>query len=101
MWADIFLTKDNATPNPRSSGYNPLLVHHSRQCTRLSSTIPTSSDVDTVLTYYLPKEKIRKVKNLLANKEGEQEPELEPVQADEVISHWHHVSCCRDPGTAV
>jgi hypothetical protein len=47
-----------------------------------------------VLTYYLPKEKIRKVKNLLAGKEEEQEPESEPVQADEIVSHWHHVSYC-------
>jgi len=44
-----------------------------------------------VLTYYLPKEKVRKVKNLLASKEGKQEPEPEPVQADEIVSHWHHV----------
>ena len=32
LWADIFLVKDNATPNPRSPNHNPLLVHHSRQC---------------------------------------------------------------------
>lgn len=46
-----------------------------------------------MLTYYLPKEKVRKVKNLLANKEEAQEPEPEPDQADEIVSHWHHVSC--------
>lgn len=33
MWADVFLVRDNATPNPRSSSYNPLLVHHVRQRT--------------------------------------------------------------------
>ena len=31
MWAEIFLVKDNATPNPHSSNYNPLLVHHIRR----------------------------------------------------------------------
>ena len=47
MWADIFLAKDNVTPNPHSSGYNPLMVHHSRQRMRLLSTIPTSSDTNS------------------------------------------------------
>ena len=54
-----------------------------------------------MLTYYLPKEKVRKVKNLLANKEGEQDPELEPVQPDEIVSHWHRVGCPRDSRTTV
>jgi len=72
--SDIFLVKDSATPNPHSANYNPLLVHHVRQ----------------LLTYYLPKGKVIKVKNLLASKQEEQEgPEPEPVQADEVVSHWH------------
>ena len=51
----------------------------------------------TVLTYYLPKEKVRKVKNLLAGEEGNQETGPEPVQADEIVSHWHHVSHCGGP----
>ncbi|KAF9651128.1 cleft lip and palate transmembrane 1 [Thelephora ganbajun] len=68
MWADIFLVKDNASPNPYSSSYNPLLVHHVRQ----------------LLTYYLPKGKVRKVKNLLASKQEDQELEPEPAQADEI-----------------
>jgi len=46
LWADIFLIKDNATPNPRSPSHNPLLVHHSRQCMRLVSMIPIPSDVN-------------------------------------------------------
>lgn len=46
---------------------------------------------DVVLTYYLPKGKVRKVKNLLASEQEEQEQESEPVQADEILSHWHHV----------
>jgi len=33
MWADIFLVKGDATPDPQSSNYNPLFVHHVRQCT--------------------------------------------------------------------
>ena len=33
------------------------------------------------------------MKNLLANKEEAQEPEPEPDQEDEIVSHWHHVSC--------
>ena len=53
------------------------------------------------MTYYLPKEKVRKVKNLLANKEGEQDPEPEPVQTDEIVSHWHRVGRCCNTGTAV
>lgn len=48
-----------------------------------------------MLTYYLPKEKARKVKNLLANKQ-EEEPEAEPIRADEIVSHWHHVGYCPD-----
>lgn len=46
-----------------------------------------------VLTYYLPKEKIRKVKNLLTSNHEGQELEPEPIQSDEIVSHWHHVSC--------
>ena len=46
-----------------------------------------------MLTYYLPKGKVTKVKNLLASKQEEQEgSESEPVRADEIVSHWHHVS---------
>ena len=47
-----------------------------------------------MLTYYLPKEKVRKAKNLLGGKQ-EEEPEHESVQQDEIVSHWHHVSGCR------
>ena len=54
-----------------------------------------------MLTYYLPKEKVRKVKNLLANKGGEEEPEPEPVQVDEIVSHWHRVSFRRSLDAAV
>ena len=54
-----------------------------------------------MLTYYLPKEKARKVKNLLASKQGEKELESEPVQEDEIISHWHHVSGCHRTGIIV
>lgn len=51
-----------------------------------------------MLTYYLPRGKVTKVKNLLADKQEEQE-ELEPeqVRPDEMVSHWHHVSHCQ-PG---
>ena len=54
-----------------------------------------------MLTYYLPKEKVRKVKNLLGNKEGEQDPEPGPVQADDIVSHWHRVGCSLVSGTTV
>ena len=47
MWADVFLVKDNATPDPSSSSYNPLLVHHVRQCMCLPSAILTHSDAST------------------------------------------------------
>ncbi|KAF9780224.1 cleft lip and palate associated transmembrane protein [Thelephora terrestris] len=74
MWADIFLVRDNATPNPHSADYNPLLVNHIRRS----------------LTYYLPKGKIRKVKNLLGGKQEVREQGSEPEPADEIVSHWHH-----------
>lgn len=46
-----------------------------------------------MLTYYLPKLKVRKVKSLLKGSGEEQaDSEEEKAEADEIASHWHQVS---------
>ncbi|KAH9077144.1 cleft lip and palate associated transmembrane protein [Lactarius deliciosus] len=65
LWAHIFLTKDNADPDPSSPKY--------RQ--------------DSFLTRYLPKSKIRKERNLLQDKAKEADGQEEPE--DTIVSYWH------------
>ncbi|CAG8699411.1 9902_t:CDS:2, partial [Acaulospora colombiana] len=61
LWADVFLTKDGADPNPMSPKFEP-----------------NSSDRALVLTRYRPRPKIRKEHNLLkSNNETEIEVEDE------------------------
>jgi len=76
MWADIFLTKDGANPDPQSPAHDPRSVHHIRK----------------LLTRYYPKHKIRKVKNLLGSSEkGETSEEDQDDQVpDVIVSHWHN-----------
>ena len=31
LWADIFLTRDNVNPDPRSSAFDPARIHHVRK----------------------------------------------------------------------
>ncbi|EGO02122.1 hypothetical protein SERLA73DRAFT_120762 [Serpula lacrymans var. lacrymans S7.3] len=51
LWADVFLTKNGASPDPTNSRFDPSSIHHIRK----------------LLTRYLPKEKVRKEKSLLSN----------------------------------
>ena len=82
LWADIFLAKDGAYPDPQDSAFDPALVHHVRKrmslCILLPYAIPLTFHL--VLTPYLPKIKVRKEKNLL-NKGTDEgaEQELEEV----------------------
>lgn len=71
MWADIFLCRNGASPDPKNPKFDLDSVHHARK----------------LLTRYLPKTKVRKEKNLLNSKE-EGDIEEEP-QADVIVSHWH------------
>ncbi|EPT03616.1 hypothetical protein FOMPIDRAFT_1141780 [Fomitopsis schrenkii] len=74
LWADIFLVKDGASPDPSKPNFDIRAIHHARK----------------LLTRYLPKTKIRKVKNLLGGSREEEDDELEESQQDDVIvSHWH------------
>ncbi|EKM59833.1 uncharacterized protein PHACADRAFT_250566 [Phanerochaete carnosa HHB-10118-sp] len=70
MWADIFLCRGGANPNPSSPMFDLEAVHHARK----------------LLTRYLPKAKVRKEKSLLSSKE---ELEAEESEADIITSHWH------------
>jgi hypothetical protein len=72
LWAHMFLTKDNADPDPSSPKYRQDSVHH----------------VSKLLTRYLPKTKIRKERKLLQDNvegDGQQEPEV----PDTIVSFWH------------
>ncbi|PCH41488.1 cleft lip and palate associated transmembrane protein [Wolfiporia cocos MD-104 SS10] len=72
LWADVFLVRDNASPNPLKPSYDSRAVHHTRK----------------LLTRYLSKAKTRKEKNLLGGQEDTVEEPEEP-QADVIVSHWH------------
>ena len=80
LWADVFLTKEGASPDPADPSFDPQSIHHIRKRWLISQTIPIvlshkCRDVD--LTRYLPKAKIRKVKNLLSSEDTqEEEPEV-------------------------
>ncbi|CCA70315.1 hypothetical protein PIIN_04254 [Serendipita indica DSM 11827] len=65
LWADIFLTKDGANPNPTKPGYIPGSVHHVRK----------------MLTRYRKKPKVRKEHNLLSSKDEK------PVEEEEDNHH--------------
>ncbi|KAK7696037.1 hypothetical protein QCA50_000678 [Cerrena zonata] len=74
MWADVFLVKDGASPDPNDSKFDPDSVHQIRK----------------LLTHYLPKTKIRKEKNLLNSKEQQEAEEAkESEEGDVIVSHWH------------
>ncbi|KAF9464810.1 cleft lip and palate transmembrane protein 1-domain-containing protein [Collybia nuda] len=70
LWADIFLTKNGASPNPHKPSFNPEDVHHVRK----------------LLTPYLARLKVRKEKNLLS---GPDETGNEPEEEDHIAPHWH------------
>ncbi|KAH7912954.1 cleft lip and palate associated transmembrane protein [Hygrophoropsis aurantiaca] len=71
MWADIFLVKNGASPDPTSTKFDPQSVHHVRK----------------LLTRYLPKTKNRKEKSLLSSSADEEE--IEVIEEDIIVSHWH------------
>lgn len=74
LWADVFLVRDGASPDPTDSKFDPRTVHHVR----------------TLLTKYLPKNKVRREKNLLGSSTtGETTEEVEEVESDDIVSHWH------------
>ncbi|KAF9226832.1 cleft lip and palate transmembrane 1 [Gyrodon lividus] len=95
LWADVFLTKEDASPDPSNPSFDPQSVHHIRK----------------LLTRYSPKAKIRKEKNLLSSSDDEVEEEEEnltlAVVSDEsvlsfdklppvVSEHIHLVPGARD-----
>ncbi|TEB30111.1 cleft lip and palate transmembrane 1 [Coprinellus micaceus] len=67
LWADIFLTKNGANPNPRSRKFQRDDVHHIRK----------------LLTPYFPKARVRKEHNLLS---GQHEEEEEGRNV--IVPHW-------------
>jgi len=73
LWADVFLVKRGSSPDPSDPQYDPSSVHHIRK----------------LLTYYLPRTKIRKEKSLIRKGENSEELEEEPEQPDVIVSHWH------------
>ncbi|KAJ7739934.1 cleft lip and palate associated transmembrane protein [Mycena metata] len=70
LWADIFLAKNGASPNPQNPAFSPDDIHHVRK----------------LLTPHIPKLKIRKEKNLLRANATD---EPEEVEADVIMAHWH------------
>ncbi|KII95289.1 hypothetical protein PLICRDRAFT_128949 [Plicaturopsis crispa FD-325 SS-3] len=74
LWADVFLVKDGASPDPTDPSFDPKSVHHVRK----------------LLTQYLPKVKVRKEKNLLGgNTDGQADDEEEVEEKTVIASHWH------------
>ncbi|GJE84973.1 cleft lip and palate associated transmembrane protein [Phanerochaete sordida] len=73
MWADVFLCRNGASPDPNSPKFDSDAVHHARK----------------LLTRYLPKTKVRKVKSLLGSKGEEEGEDSEEPQEDIIVSHWH------------
>jgi hypothetical protein len=83
LWADVFLVKQGYSPDPSSPKFNPRAVHHLRKGVshyRLRS-IPSAHFTYAALTRYMPKQRIRKEKNLLSSK-----PTDEPEVVEEVRS---------------
>jgi len=85
LWADIFLTRDGANPDPRNPSFNPARIHHIRK--RMFNWV-TYQDTDAngsgaVLTPYLPRLKTRKEKNLLKGHGEDEIGEVEEVLLDD------------------
>ncbi|KAJ6560414.1 cleft lip and palate associated transmembrane protein [Mycena capillaripes] len=70
LWADIFLTKNGANPDPQNSAFNLEDIHHVRK----------------LLTPQIPKLKVRKEKNLLSSNTTDEPEEIEP---DVITAHFH------------
>jgi hypothetical protein len=88
LWADVFLTKEEASPDPSDPSFDPQSVHHIRKRLSISADIPImviSPSCGLVLTRYLPKAKIRKEKNLLSNSDDAQGEEGEEEEVPPCI----------------
>ncbi|KAK7062170.1 cleft lip and palate associated transmembrane protein [Favolaschia claudopus] len=70
LWADIFLTKDGANPDPQNAAFNAENIHHVRK----------------LLTPHMLKAKVRKQHNLLNSNATDEPEEVEP---DVITAHWH------------
>lgn len=84
LWADVFLVRDGASPDPSDTKFDPQSVHHVR--TGMYSLLKCYSygllpSVSVALTKYLPKTKVRKQKNLLGGSttDGEESEAEEEV----------------------
>ncbi|KAF9236213.1 cleft lip and palate associated transmembrane protein [Melanogaster broomeanus] len=73
LWADVFLTKEGASPDPSHQSFDPQSVHHIRK----------------LLTRYLPKAKARKEKNLLSSSDDVVEEEEEVPEERVIVPYWH------------
>ncbi|KAH9965903.1 cleft lip and palate transmembrane protein 1-domain-containing protein [Russula dissimulans] len=73
LWAHIFLTRNNAIPDPSSTSYMNDSVHYARK----------------LLTRYLPRPKTRKERNLLQDSVDITDVQEEPEVPDTIISYWH------------
>lgn len=87
LWADVFLVKSGASPDPNSPKFDPRAVHHmrKREHSRCVHLLRLGADglLHAVLTRYLPKAKIRKEKKLLRSKaedEGQEPKEVSTTQ---------------------
>ncbi|KAJ7246568.1 cleft lip and palate associated transmembrane protein [Mycena haematopus] len=70
LWADIFVTKDGANPDPRNPAFNPENIHHVRK----------------LLSPHMLRLKVRKEHNLLRANATDEPEEVEP---DVIMAHWH------------
>ncbi|KIM31321.1 hypothetical protein M408DRAFT_320336 [Serendipita vermifera MAFF 305830] len=73
LWADVYLTRENASPNPTSPTFQPNNVHHVRK----------------LLTRYRPRPKIRKEHSLLSAKNETDTVEEEDTQPGIIMPYWH------------
>ncbi|QRV76370.1 Cleft lip and palate transmembrane protein 1 [Ceratobasidium sp. AG-Ba] len=75
LWAHTFITRNGGSIDPSDKSFNPSDMHHSSK----------------LLTRYMPRRKIRKVKSLLGGsqeEEVEEEVEEEP-EDNSPVSYWH------------
>ncbi|KAF7355746.1 Cleft lip and palate associated transmembrane protein [Mycena sanguinolenta] len=70
LWADIFLAKEGADPDPQNPAFNPEHIHHVRK----------------LLSPHMLRLKVRKEHNLL---QGNTTDEPEEVEPDVIMAHWH------------
>lgn len=86
LWAQFFLGISGSQLDPAQSDYNPATaIHFPRR-----------------LNHYIPKKKVRKLKNLLDKKEEEEEVVVEEPQGLQISSFYHpNFTVALIPGTGV